>query len=469
VDPASGDVLLTGNTFSPNFPTVNPLQAGFNGSGLFRSTNAAANWSRRNAAGLQNFALSSLLVDPQNPTTLYAISSGRVVKSTDGGDSWSASGTGLGNRTITSLVLDPLNPATLYAGIDAYSTDVGVFKSTNGGASWTPSYSSATHPGVTALAVDPVTPSTLYAGAIREEYDPKLKTYYYFTAVYKSSNGGGSWTLSSTGIPEDENRIGAVAVDPFTPATVYAATTFGVYKSTNGGGSWALSNTGLSGDVYHLAIDPANPATLYAATAGRVYCSTNGGASWALSSTGLPTAGISALVINPADSSVLYVGTSAGIYKTTNAAASWARADTGVTNPNITALALAPSSPSTLYSSGATDVLDVFVTRIGASPAAYYYVYPDSGPVQAGVPIDLYVFALDAQFQLIPDYTGLILFYATDPQAVTPVYYQFQRSDRGFAYFPGGLTFNTVGFQELYVFDWPGVQAFGYAAFDVRA
>jgi hypothetical protein len=109
------------------------------------------------------------------------------------------------------------------------------------------------------------------------------------------------------------------------------------------------------------------------------------------------------------------------------------------------------------------------VTRIGASPAAYYYVYPDSGPVQAGVPIDLYVFALDAQFNVIPDYTGLVLFYATDPQAVTPVYYQFQRSDRGMAYFPGGLTFNTVGFQELYVFDWPAVQAFGYAAFDVRA
>ncbi len=112
--------------------------------------------------------------------------------------------------------------------------------------------------------------------------------------------------------------------------------------------------------------------------------------------------------------------------------------------------------------------IDAFVTRIGSSPVAYYYVYPDSGQVTAGVPLDLYVFALDAQFNVIPDYTGLVLFYATDPQAQTPGYHQYQRMDRGIASFPGGLTFHTPGLQELYVFDWPGVQVFGYAAFDVR-
>jgi hypothetical protein len=58
-----------------------------------------------------------------------------------------------------------------------------------------------------------------------------------------------------------------------------------------------------------------------------------------------------------------------------------------------------------------------FISRLSPSPAAWYYVYPDSGQVQAGVPLDFYVFALDAQFNLIPDYTGLILFYAPDPQS----------------------------------------------------
>ncbi len=110
---------------------------------------------------------------------------------------------------------------------------------------------------------------------------------------------------------------------------------------------------------------------------------------------------------------------------------------------------------------------DAFVTRIGAPPATYYYVYPDSGQAAVGVPFDLYVIALDAQFNVIPDYTGLILFYATDPLATTPSYYQFQRTDGGVASFPGGLTFYTPGVQALYVLDWPGFQVFGYAAFQV--
>ncbi len=115
---------------------------------------------------------------------------------------------------------------------------------------------------------------------------------------------------------------------------------------------------------------------------------------------------------------------------------------------------------------------DAFTARVSGlgspPPVAYYYVYPDSGTVTAGVPFDIYVFALDAQFNVIPDCTGAIAFYATDPLATTPVYYQFQLTDQGIAYFPGGVTLRTPGVQALYVFDWPGVQVFGYAAFDVR-
>ena len=53
----------------------------------------------------------------------------------------------------------------------------------------------------------------------------------------------------------------------------------GVFKSTNGGGNWSAVNTGLTDtDVRALAIDPATPATLYAGTdGGGVFKSTNGG------------------------------------------------------------------------------------------------------------------------------------------------------------------------------------------------
>ncbi len=100
-------------------------------------------------------------------------------------------------------------------------------------------------------------------------------------------------------------------------------------------------------------------------------------------------------------------------------------------------------------------------------PTASFYIYPASGTVTAGQPFDVYVIPLNASFEIVTNYTGLILFWATDAQATTPIYYQFRLSDRGIASFPGGLTFNTLGFQELYVFDWPAIQVWGYAAFDV--
>ena len=66
-------------------------------------------------------------------------------------------------------------------------------------------------------------------------------------------------------------------IDPTTPAIVYALTYDGVFKSTNGGGNWSAINTGLpAAGLFSLAIDPATPATLYAGTGyDGVFKSTN--------------------------------------------------------------------------------------------------------------------------------------------------------------------------------------------------
>ncbi len=59
--------------------------------------------------------------------------------------------------------------------------------------------------------------------------------------------------------------IAAFAMDPVTPTTVYAGTGGGLFKSVDGGRSWTASNTGLtSTTVYALAVDPVTPTTVYA-------------------------------------------------------------------------------------------------------------------------------------------------------------------------------------------------------------
>jgi len=125
------------------------------------------------------------------------------------------------------------------------------------------------------------------------------------------SAGTNVWTSNG---PEG-GTIHALAIDPVTPATLYAGTSGGgVFKSTNGGGNWSAANTGLTNtDVLALAIDPATPATLYAGIlGGGVFKSTNGGGNWSAVNTGLTNAFVRALAIDPATPATLYAGTDGG-------------------------------------------------------------------------------------------------------------------------------------------------------------
>jgi hypothetical protein len=105
----------------------------------------------------------ALAIDPQTPSTVYAGVSpygsnlSGVLKSTDGGASWTAVNNGLPPRTVArALAIDPEAPLTLYAG-----TDGGVFKSTDGGANWSAMNEGPTNPSVHALVIKPL---DLYAG-----------------------------------------------------------------------------------------------------------------------------------------------------------------------------------------------------------------------------------------------------------------------------------------------------------------
>src|ERR1035437_7871272 len=98
----------------------------------------------------------------------------------------------------------------------------------------------------TALAINPATPATLYAGT-------------YSSGVFKSTDSGGSW--ANTGLTN--LYVWALAINPTTPATLYAGTNYsGVFKSTDSGRTWADANTGLTNlNVDALAINPTTPAT----------------------------------------------------------------------------------------------------------------------------------------------------------------------------------------------------------------
>jgi len=103
-------------------------------------------------------------------------------------------------------------------------------------------------------------PSTMFAGTLS-------------SGIYKSIDGGANWAASGF---QPNSSVFAIAVDPNNPNIIYAnarggsvagGSRAGVYKSTNGGESWTLTSlTATSLRVYSLLIDPSNPSVIYAAT-----------------------------------------------------------------------------------------------------------------------------------------------------------------------------------------------------------
>ena len=194
---------------------------------------------------------------------------------------------------------------------------------------------------VLSLAIDPITPTTIYAGT----------TY----GVFKSIDGGESWSDSSAGLPVGK-RVTALAIDPLTPTIIYAGTD-DVFRSTNGGADWSLAGSDLP-SVHVLGIDPKTPTTLYAGTSFGVYRSMDSGGEWKMTSTGLPIDSnrphpamyVYALAIDSVTPTTLYAGTGyGGLFKSTDQGENWSPANTGLPYYQVGILVIDPKTPTTLY------------------------------------------------------------------------------------------------------------------------
>ncbi len=179
---------------------------------------------------------------------------------------------------IVTIALHPLDASILYAG----TWGAGLFKSSDGGSSWTEFNQGLGNLYIQSLAIDPQKPDIIYAGT-------------YGAGVYKTIDGGANWFPTGPGLNVDP-IVYTLAIDPIHTNILYAGTRRrynstapwggGAYKSIDGGGSWFSINNTLGEDwVYDIAVamDPSitEPNTIYAATHQKgVYRSTNGGAVW---------------------------------------------------------------------------------------------------------------------------------------------------------------------------------------------
>ena len=303
-----------------------------------------------------------------------------------GSDRWTSRGPYQAN--IAELEIDPHHPSNLFAG-----THRGVFKSVNEGASWFDSSEGMPDlPAIIlALAFDPISPDVLYA-AIR--YGP----------VLRSVNGGESWTRLPD-IPLAPNccaeLVTDLAIDPFDPSTLYAATVQGVFKSVNGGSSWFP--TSLEKQTLTLELDPKDGNVIYAGTAGtsgnNLFKTINGGVTWTPSELGPSITFVYDIELKPGDSSVVYAGTSShGIFRSSDSGRTWAPLGDGeIRNSSILSIAVSPSEPDRIYAGTHGGVIRSFdaggswtSVRVGTDfLSVTVAVDPsDSGTVYAGHSLD---------------------------------------------------------------------------------
>ncbi|QOI99888.1 MAG: hypothetical protein HRU70_05080 [Phycisphaeraceae bacterium] len=216
----------------------------------------------------------------------------------------------------------------------------------------------------------------------------------YFAAgadggVWRTDTGGSTWTPLTDHLPA--SAVGALALDPADPDTIYAGTGeanfanhsrygLGIYKSTDAGATWThLAEPIFAGRcISRLVIDPRDPSRIFAAVthAGGfparaaakghpqadgpvgLFRSDDAGISWTHVSGGLPSLCLTDLVIDPADPSRMFAAAGRifgdpanGIYRSTDSGATWVRLSAGLPAGTVgrIALAAAPSRAGRLY------------------------------------------------------------------------------------------------------------------------
>jgi photosystem II stability/assembly factor-like uncharacterized protein len=311
------------------------IYAGTHGAGIFATTNNGDSWTVSNV-GLISTEVDGLAIAGDG--VLYAgLHAGGMFKKNASDKSWAHVDSAPDN-SIFSLGVDPIASNILYIG--TYNGS-GIYKSTDGGLTWTASNSGMGETGVLALAIAPARPSTIYLGT--------------FQSVFRSTDSAATWTRIVAGLPQ--SAIYDLQVDPVVSSTVYAATDKGVYKSSDGGESWVPKNNGITGisslNARGIAIDPRNSATLYVGTAGGLFKTTDGGDHWAYSSSGLTNSvppSLQRVLVDPSSPSTLYAGTySNGVYKSSDGGSSWHAMNLGLPQLLIFAMAINPADPATLH------------------------------------------------------------------------------------------------------------------------
>jgi photosystem II stability/assembly factor-like uncharacterized protein len=254
-------------------------------------------------------------------------------------------GPAIASGRVADFAIHPKTRSTYYAAV----ASGGVWKTTNNGTTWNPIFDSQGSYSIGCITLDPNDPLTVWVGSGENN---SQRSVGYGDGVYKSEDGGGTWT--NMGLKESEH-IGRIIVDPRDSKVVYVAAQGplwkdggdrGLYKTIDGGKTWnKILNVSDKTGINEVWADPRNFDVLYASSYQRrrhvwtlinggpesaIYKSTDAGKNWKKLENGIPKAdkGKIGLAVSPVNPDVIYAIVEAanqegGFFRSTNGGSSW--------------------------------------------------------------------------------------------------------------------------------------------------
>ncbi|MBK9436438.1 MAG: glycosyl hydrolase [Chloracidobacterium sp.] len=252
--------------------------------GVWKTVNSGTTWSPvfENEGA---FSIGAITLDPKNPSTVWVGTGERnsqrsvaygdgVYRSDDGGKNWKNVGLKTSEH-IGRIAIDPRDSNIVFVAAQgplwSAGGERGLYKTIDGGKSWKPVIAISENTGVTDVVIDPSNPDTMYAASWqRRRHFYTLINGGPESAVYKSTDGGNTWTKQRSGLPPgDLGRIG-LAISPANNSVVYATVEAGgnlsgVFRSNDRGATWDRTSSSIAQGMYYgqIVADPKNVDRIY--------------------------------------------------------------------------------------------------------------------------------------------------------------------------------------------------------------